>query len=62
MFKLPHFDRSWAMTVMIDFGCHKHKRMITDPKVNVPFSVELVRHKSMSVLAMGMTHVGSVIN
>ena len=27
-------DRSWAITVMMDLTRHKHKRMITDPKVN----------------------------
>ena len=34
LFKLPHFDRSGAITVIMDFAHHKLKRMITDPNMN----------------------------
>ena len=52
---------------MMDFAPHKHKRMITDPKVNDTWIFNFLwevgdTYKSVSLLKTGVTRVGSVIN
>ena len=32
IFKLPHFDRSWEITVMMDFARHKHREWSLIPR------------------------------